>query len=60
VLQRKEREQIVIGDELVIIEVVRIKGDKVKLAITAAKELTVHRREVYEAIKRERGINQKG
>lgn len=51
ILTREEKTQIVIGDELIIIEVVRIKGSSVKLAITAPKDLPVHRREVYEAIK---------
>jgi len=33
--------------------VVEIRGDKVRLGIDAPKEITVHRQEVYEAIKRE-------
>ena len=33
--------------------VIEIRGDKVRLGIEAPKEVTVHRQEVYDAIKRE-------
>ena len=33
--------------------VIEIRGDKVRLGIEAPKEITVHRQEVYDAIKRE-------
>jgi carbon storage regulator len=32
--------------------VVEIRGDKVRLGVEAPKEVPVHRREVYDAIKR--------
>lgn len=51
VLSRKRNEQIVVNDE-VVITVVEIRGDKVRLGIDAPKEVPVHRREVFEAIKR--------
>ena len=41
-----------IGDDVEII-VVDIRGDKVRLGITAPRRIQVHRKEVYEAIKRE-------
>lgn len=52
VLSRQRDETIMIGDD-VEVTVVDIRGDKVRLGITAPKEITVHRKEVYEAIKRE-------
>ena len=52
VLSRKKNEEIVIGD-LVRIIVVEIRGDKVRLGVEAPKEVPVHRKEVYDAIKRE-------
>ena len=51
VLSRKKNESIVIDDVITIV-VVEIRGDKVRLGIEAPKEIPVHRREVYEAIKR--------
>jgi carbon storage regulator len=55
VLSRKKNESIVINDDITIV-VVEIRGDKVRLGIEASKETPVHRREVYEAIKREKGV----
>ena len=51
VLSRKKDEKIVIGDNISI-TVVEIRGDKVRLGIEAPREISVHRREVYDAIKR--------
>ena len=51
VLSRKKNESIVINDDITIV-VVEIRGDKVRLGVEAPKEVPVHRREVYEAIKR--------
>jgi carbon storage regulator len=52
VLSRQRDESIIIGDN-VVITVVDVRGDKVKLGIEAPREISVHRREVYEAILRE-------
>jgi carbon storage regulator len=51
VLSRKKDEKIVIGDNISIM-VVEIRGDKVRLGIDAPRDVSVHRREVYDAIKR--------
>jgi carbon storage regulator len=51
VLTRKKNETIVIGENIVVM-VIDIRGDKVRLGIDAPKEVSVHRHEVYEAIKR--------
>ena len=51
VLSRKKNESIVINDDITIV-VVEIRGDKVRLGVEAPKEVPVHRREVYEMIKR--------
>lgn len=51
VLSRKRNESIVINDDITIV-VVEIRGDKVRLGIDAPKAIPVHRKEVYEAIRR--------
>jgi carbon storage regulator len=50
VLSRKQNESIIINDNIVV-TVVEVRGDKVRLGIEAPKEIAVHRKEVYEAIK---------
>ncbi len=50
VLSRKKNESIIIKDNIVV-TVVDIRRDKIRLGIEAPKEIRVHRREVYEAIK---------
>ncbi len=51
VLSRKKNESIIINNDITIV-VVEIRGDKVRLGVEAPKEVPVHRREVYDAIKR--------
>src|SRR5580658_7107050 len=52
VLSRQRSETIMIGDDIEV-TVVDIRGDKVRLGITAPREVSVHRKEVYDAIRRE-------
>lgn len=56
VLSRKKNESIVINNDITIV-VVEIRGDKVRLGVEAPKEVPVHRREVYDAIKRNEAAN---
>ncbi len=51
VLSRKKNESIIINNDITIV-VVEIRGDKVRLGVEAPKEIPVHRREVYDAIRR--------
>ncbi len=55
VLSRKKNESIVINNDITIV-VVEIRGDKVRLGVEAPKEVPVHRREVYDAIKRNESL----
>lgn len=57
VLSRKKNESIVINNDITIV-VVEVRGDKVRLGIEAPKEVSVHRREVYDAIKRTEHMEQ--
>jgi carbon storage regulator len=52
VLSRRKDESIVIGDDIHI-TVVEIRDDKVRLGVECPADISVHRREVYDAIHRE-------
>ena len=52
VLSRMRDQTIMIGDD-VEITIVDIRGDKVRLGITAPSHIPVHRKEVYDAIQAE-------
>ena len=56
VLSRKKNESIVINNDITIV-VVEIRGDKVRLGVEAPKEVPVHRREVYDAIRRNEAVD---
>ena len=56
VLSRQRDESIIIGDDIEI-TIVDVRGDKVRLGINAPREISVHRKEIYDAIQREK--NQK-
>ncbi|MBV6459611.1 MAG: Translational regulator CsrA [Fimbriimonadaceae bacterium] len=52
VLTRKLNQSIVIGDEIEIV-VLEVRGEQVRLGIRAPKNVTVHRKEIYEQIQEE-------
>lgn len=52
VLTRKKDESIVIGHEITV-TVVEVRGDKVRLGISAPTDIPVHRKEVEDATNRE-------
>jgi carbon storage regulator len=58
VLSRKKNESIIINDDITIV-VVEIRGDKVRLGVEAPKEVPVHRREVFDAIRRNEAATDK-
>ena len=58
VLSRQKDESIMIGDE-VEITIVDGRGDKVRLGINAPRSIAVHRREIYDAIQREKAAKAK-
>ncbi len=53
VLSRQRDESIIIGDDIEIV-IVDVRGDKVRLGINAPREVSVHRKEIYDAIQREK------
>ena len=54
VLSRKRNEEIVIDGQIVI-KIVEIRGNKIRLGISAPKEIPVHRKEVYDAVQSQSG-----
>lgn len=50
VFQREKDQGVVINDEIVL-TVIEVRGDKVRLGIEHPKHVSVHRREVYEALR---------
>ena len=53
VLSRQRNESLMIGDDVEIM-IVDVRGDKVRLGIIAPKNVSVHRKEVYDALQREK------
>lgn len=57
VLSRKLHEEVVIYDPAnpavhVVVSVTEIRGEKCRLAFTANRNISIHRRETYDAIQR--------
>ncbi len=52
VLARKVDESIVIGDDIEV-RVLMVRGDQVRLGISAPRAVSVHRAEVFDRIQRE-------
>jgi len=57
VLSRMKDESIIIGDDIEI-TIVDVRGDKVRLGVNAPRDISVHRKEIYEAIQKEKKSQQ--
>jgi carbon storage regulator len=55
ILSRKTGEKLIIGDN-VELTILGIKGNQVRVGITAPKDVSVHREEVYIRIKNEQQV----
>ncbi len=53
VLSRKINEKVVIAENITV-TIVQVRGDKVRLAFDAPKDIIIHRKEVYDAIHAEK------
>ncbi len=52
ILTRRVGETVMIGDDIAV-TVLGVKGNQVRVGVNAPKEVSVHREEIYERIKRE-------
>ncbi|MGH8147696.1 MAG: carbon storage regulator CsrA [Rhodanobacteraceae bacterium] len=52
ILTRRVGETLMIGDQ-VTVTVLGVKGNQVRIGITAPKDVAVHREEIYQRIKQE-------
>ena len=53
ILTRRVGETLMIGDD-VTVTVLGVKGNQVRIGVNAARDVAVHREEIYERIKREK------
>jgi len=54
ILTRRVGETLMIGDQ-VTVTVLGVKGNQVRIGITAPKDVAVHREEIYQRIRHEHG-----
>ncbi|SMF95993.1 carbon storage regulator, CsrA [Methylomagnum ishizawai] len=59
ILTRRVGETLMIGDD-VTVTVLGVKGNQVRIGVNAPKEVSVHREEIYERIKREQQVQPGG
>lgn len=59
ILTRRMGETLTIGDEITV-TVLGVKGNQVRVGVSAPRELPVHRQEVYERIRKEERANGNG
>ncbi len=52
ILTRRIGETVMIGDD-VVVTVLGVKGNQVRIGVKAPRNVTVHREEIFERIKRE-------
>lgn len=54
ILTRRAGETLIIGDD-VRVKVLEVKGQQVRIGVTAPREVSVHREEIYERIRQAEG-----
>ena len=54
VLARSENQDVIVGEMMVRVKVLEIRGNSVRLGFEAAREIPIHRGEIYNRILAER------
>jgi len=54
VLSRKRGERIIISDQEIVVTVLEVRGEQVRLGISAPPNVSVHRQEIWARIKSEK------
>ena len=53
ILTRRVGEAVLVGNDIIVM-IVGVRGCQVRMGINAPKDVTVHRKEIYERIRREK------
>ncbi len=56
ILTRRVGETLMIGDD-VTVTVLGVKGNQVRIGVSAPKSVAVHREEIYERIRKEKEVD---
>lgn len=56
ILTRRIGETLMIGDD-VTVTVLGVKGNQVRIGVSAPKDVAVHREEIYERIRKEKEVD---
>lgn len=56
ILTRRVGETLMIGDD-VTVTVLGVKGNQVRIGVSAPKDVPVHREEIYERIRKEKEVD---
>lgn len=59
ILTRRVGETLIVGDDITV-TVLGVKGNQVRIGVNAPKDVSVHRKEIYQRIQREKGIHPEG
>jgi carbon storage regulator len=59
ILSRKVGESLIISDDMKV-TVLGVKGNQIRIGVTAPREVAVHREEIYNRILREREVDGRG
>ncbi len=59
ILTRRVGESLMVGDEITI-TVLGVKGNQVRIGVSAPKDVAVHREEIYNRIHDDRGEEESG